>query len=951
MPPTDFLSTFTPETEALPPAHPAAGGRWRRLWAGSLRLRLVSISLMPLLLTFPLVMAALLVLGGQRVHDILQGSLRRQLGASLTYLDQLRADHGVRVGRLVRDSRVQMLLGTDVMPQDRQKVLDELAERNNLDYLLIVLPDGRVLGASRPVDPAARLPEDPVLRQARIGVTTAAFARMPPATLAAMGRALPAAARVPRAASNDAVEHGLLIHAAAHFPLAVGTPEAVLVGGTLLNRHATLINHMRELIFPLSTLPDDTEGITLLATDGTVVGLSDQRREGRRTLGMPVAAAPASALHSGSQQWLGLLPLGDAEFMTGYQRLQDAAGQTIGAVGVAFPYAPYKNMIHLLLWSVGGVLAVTTLVVSGSNVAAARQLIERLSGIVSTMSRVRRGERGARVETGPHQDELEHLAQHFNRLLDTIERQDAAQRQAQQTITDEASRRRALFEHERDGVVIVNHDGSVFEANPAAARMLGHTPEQMQQLHLTDWEAHYSLAEATEIVRSMGPEGTTFESVLRRRDGSTFPAEVSLSKARWGERTFTISLLRDISERKVAEEQIGRYQENLARLVDQRTAELNDRTEELNTVFAISPDGFVSFDRERCIASVNEAFTRMTGLSAADLKGMNETAFSARLAALCARPESFPGVAHLRQRQLDETASADVAGEGVPAGWRWPLELAGAGQRVLEVALRLSESASVSQVLYVRDITHESEVDRMKSEFLSTAAHELRTPMASIYGFTELLLARRFSEEQKRDLLETIARQATRMSTIIDELLDLARIEARQGKDFVREAVPLQALVDLVVKDFRPPEGRASPVITPCAAHVTVHADRSKLQQAVLNVLSNAYKYSPDGGEVRMTCAVEADGQRVRLIISDQGVGMTPEQCARVFERFYRADTSGHIPGTGLGMSIVQEIVELHGGQVEVTSAPGVGTTVAMLLPVQAQGANASTPSGAVVTA
>jgi signal transduction histidine kinase len=154
-----------------------------------------------------------------------------------------------------------------------------------------------------------------------------------------------------------------------------------------------------------------------------------------------------------------------------------------------------------------------------------------------------------------------------------------------------------------------------------------------------------------------------------------------------------------------------------------------------------------------------------------------------------------------------------------------------------------------------------------------------------------------------------------------------------------------------MVKDYRPPEGREAPVITPCSSGLTVHADQSKLQQALLNVLSNAYKYSPHGGAVRIACAMEADGQHVHLSISDQGVGMTPEQCARVFERFYRADDSGHIPGTGLGMSIVREIVELHGGQVEVTSAPGVGTTVAMLLPVQAQGAIASTPSGAVVTA
>mgnify|MGYP001224361037 CR=1 FL=1 len=137
--------------------------------------------------------------------------------------------------------------------------------------------------------------------------------------------------------------------------------------------------------------------------------------------------------------------------------------------------------------------------------------------------------------------------------------------------------------------------------------------------------------------------------------------------------------------------------------------------------------------------------------------------------------------------------------------------------------------------------------------------------------------------------------------------------------------------------DYQPPPGRAAPQIDAGSEPITLQADRSKLQQALLNVLSNAYKYSPEGGEVRIVCATDPDGRQVAVSIIDRGQGMTPEQCARVFERFYRADTSGHIPGTGLGMSIVQEIVGIHGGQVEVVSAPGEGTTVTMRLPLQRQ--------------
>jgi signal transduction histidine kinase len=116
-----------------------------------------------------------------------------------------------------------------------------------------------------------------------------------------------------------------------------------------------------------------------------------------------------------------------------------------------------------------------------------------------------------------------------------------------------------------------------------------------------------------------------------------------------------------------------------------------------------------------------------------------------------------------------------------------------------------------------------------------------------------------------------------------------------------------------------------------------VSADRKKLIQAVSNVISNAYKYSPDGGAVGIDLATLPGNDdlpsRIGIRITDYGIGMTPEQLTHVCERFYRADTSGKIPGTGLGMSIVKEIVELHGGDLEITSKVGAGTTVMLWLP------------------
>ena len=150
------------------------------------------------------------------------------------------------------------------------------------------------------------------------------------------------------------------------------------------------------------------------------------------------------------------------------------------------------------------------------------------------------------------------------------------------------------------------------------------------------------------------------------------------------------------------------------------------------------------------------------------------------------------------------------------------------------------------------------------------------------------------------------------------------------------ETVPLQDIVRLVADDYSPPTGRARPVLSDCEVPVYVKADRGKPQQAIMNVLSNAYKYSPDGRDVVIECQLQDDCRYVAITIRDQGMGMSQEQAQRVFERFYRADASGHIPGTGLGMSIVKEIIEIMGGKVSVNSEPAVGTAVTILLPVVA---------------
>jgi signal transduction histidine kinase/HAMP domain-containing protein len=389
----------------------------------------------------------------------------------------------------------------------------------------------------------------------------------------------------------------------------------------------------------------------------------------------------------------------------------------------------------------------------------------------------------------------------------------------------------------------------------------------------------------------------------------------------------------NVMSRAIAErvEQLTRANEETARMA----ASLRDRTEQLNAIFDLSPDGFVSFDAQSHVKYANPAFFRMTGLDSAEIIGLDEAIFSARLAKGCLDPSAFPNLAELKSK-LGASHPPGIGESSLPAmkRRRQLIELAGPGNHVLELGLRLSQAQTVSQILYFREVTHETEVDRMKSEFLSHAAHELRTPMASIYGYAEILMAQRFSEEEQNEFLGIIHRQCGMMIAIINELLDLARIDDRRGKDFKFSSIDASQLVREVIADFGVPSGQQALVLDTPAQACWVRADASKLMQAVRNILSNAYKYSPDGGVVTISVIhAGSDSQTpVGIRVTDHGLGMTSEQAARTCERFYRVDSSGNIPGTGLGMSIVKEIMELHGGQVQIQSQLGAGTSVTLWL-------------------
>jgi PAS domain S-box-containing protein len=238
------------------------------------------------------------------------------------------------------------------------------------------------------------------------------------------------------------------------------------------------------------------------------------------------------------------------------------------------------------------------------------------------------------------------------------------------------------------------------------------------------------------------------------------------------------------------------------------------------------------------------------------------------------------------------------------------------------------------------DITRQRELDRLKAEFMSMVAHELRTPLTSILGYLEFCLDPDdfggFTAGQQREFLEEINAKAELLSRLVSDLLDISRVESGRPLPLDIRPFNIDKMIGKTVERFQLQAPRHRFVVRLEAGSVEpILADEDKLVQVLENLLSNAVKYSPEGKLVEIAGGVQGDSYQV--VVRDEGIGMTPGQVARVFDKFYRADFSDKaVHGLGLGMSIARQIVERHGGDIRVESEPDRGTRVTFTVPVKA---------------
>jgi len=242
-------------------------------------------------------------------------------------------------------------------------------------------------------------------------------------------------------------------------------------------------------------------------------------------------------------------------------------------------------------------------------------------------------------------------------------------------------------------------------------------------------------------------------------------------------------------------------------------------------------------------------------------------------------------------------------------------------------------------VLTIRTVSHELELARMKSDLVSTISHEFKSPLAAIRQLAEMLHSGRLpSEERRQKYYDILLEQSERLSLLIDNVLNLARIEEGR-KEFFFEAVELGVLMQQVVSSIREQVGHEGFEINLDAGKesVTAQVDREAFSQALANLLDNAVKYSGDSRRVMVRLSVE--GEQAVIVVRDSGIGIRKDELDKVFERFYRCgdELTRTVRGTGLGLSLVKEIVAAHRGSVHVESEPGKGSTFSIRLPLGRQ--------------
>ncbi|GEM_PF-849383 len=584
----------------------------------------------------------------------------------------------------------------------------------------------------------------------------------------------------------------------------------------------------------------------------------------------------------------------DEQTIAGYALLNDVTDRPILVLRVDLPREVYARGRATALYSVASLLAAGLVFGVVVLLLVERLVLVRLARLSSEVGHVvASGDLSTRV-LADGRDELAALGGVINELLASLEASQAAQERAQQALRESEQRFRDLADATLEGIAIHEND-RILVANGSLARLFGYDAAELvgqPLLRLIAVDAQPALRDELDSA-----SGSALEASGLRRDGTRFPIELQTRPFSYRGRLVCVTAIRDISERKRAE------------------AALRSAEQYLHLALASVPIAIYGFDQ-------HGVFTVSEGAGLQAIEHAPGATVGQSIFALY--PPDSPIVDSVQRALQGEAVHREIDRGGVTFDARY-------------LPVRDDDGRVVGVIGAAVDISERKALERMKDEFVSITSHELRTPLTSIKGFVDLLLAGEVGElnDEQREFLGIVKDNTDRLVALISDLLDLSRLES--GRMELRCApLGLAGVVRNVASTLRPQiEAKQQVLALELSDGLpAVLADRDRLTQILTNLLSNAHKYTPRQG--RITVSARVDGEQVRIDVQDTGVGLTADEQARLFTRFFRARNRAtrDASGTGLGLVITRSLVELHGGRLTVFSVPGEGSTFSFTLPV-----------------
>jgi PAS domain S-box-containing protein len=493
------------------------------------------------------------------------------------------------------------------------------------------------------------------------------------------------------------------------------------------------------------------------------------------------------------------------------------------------------------------------------------------------------------------------------------------------------ARYRRLFETAQDAILILDQaSGKIMDANPFVIALLGYSLDELLGKELWEIGLFSDTRESKAAMQQLQKTGyIRYEDMpLETKGGKRVEVEFVSNSYMVGDLEVIQCNIRDITDRKWAEE--------TARISAERFRFLAESMPIIT--FTATPDGRMDY--------CNRQLTEFTGLTCDELCASGRASFT--------HPDETEENERLWRHSIasGEPFQFESRFRRADGIYRWHLTRAAAmrdaGGIVIWVgsSTDIHEQKSVEQTL-VRQYRESEALSRAKDEFLATSSHELRTPLTSILGWSELLVAGGLDAETQRVALDSIVQSARAQSRLIDDMLDVSRLLT--GKlELNSEPVDVEASVLLALRAITPSAERKNLTLEKSFARGAsrVDGDPTRLQQIFWNILSNAVKFTPAGGRIHVR--LSSNDSRIHFVVSDTGQGIGPDFLPRVFDSLSqeRGSSTRDHGGLGLGLSIVKQLVQMHGGTVRAESGgEGKGATFTVSLPAREFTANVGQPA------